>query len=376
MSFLKRYKIKNILQAMLWIIVGCGSTVLLIAAVKKNDDKRCTGININISGVINHYFIDKKDVEKIISTYAGDQQVGKSIDIFDLNKMEGALKKDIWIKNAEMFFDNNGILQIDIEEREPVARVFTPGGSTFYIDSSLMMLPLSDKFSARLPVFTGFPSEAKVLKRADSALLKDVRNLSIAIQNDPFLMGMIDQVDITGQRSFEMIPKIGNQLIVFGDASDVSQKFRKLRLFYKNILIKTGWSRYSVINLQYKGQVVGKIRGADDVTADSLRTVQLIELIAANTEKMAGDSIKTFAQDSDKNTADSTMIQQSMQRDETTEAPGIPEPVVKEVLPPVIKETPKVQPAVKPKVEVKKPVTIKKKPKAVIEKKVPVKNDY
>src|SRR4051812_19960773 len=107
MSLLKRYRIKTILLAVLWIVIGCGSTVLLIAAVKKNDQKRCTGINIDISGVNNHYFIDKKDVKNIISIYAGERQIGKPIDDFDLNKMEGSLKKEIWIKDAEIFFDNN-----------------------------------------------------------------------------------------------------------------------------------------------------------------------------------------------------------------------------------------------------------------------------
>ncbi|MBK6829167.1 MAG: hypothetical protein IPG86_20990 [Chitinophagaceae bacterium] len=62
-----------------------------------------------------------------------------------------------------------------VEEREPVARIFTSGGNTFYIDSSNTMLPLSEKFSARLPVFTGFPSEAKVLSKADSNLLNDIK---------------------------------------------------------------------------------------------------------------------------------------------------------------------------------------------------------
>ncbi|MEJ7627685.1 MAG: hypothetical protein WKF35_12535 [Ferruginibacter sp.] len=377
MSFFKRYKIVNILQGILWIIIGLGSTVLLIAAVKKNENKKCRGININISGVSNHYFIDKKDINRIIAYHTGAEPGGTSINEFQLKKIEGALQRNIWIKNAEMYFDNNGILQVSIEEREPIARIFTTGGNTFYIDSSLMILPLSEKLSARLPVFTGYSGDADILKRADKELLKDIRIISTAIQKDPFLMGMIEQVDIIAQRNFEMIPKMGNQLIVFGDASEAEEKFRKLKLFYKNIQLKTGWSRYSVINLQYKGQVVGKIRGADDVSADSLRTVQLMMMIAANTEKMAGDSLKTFIQDSDKNTADSSMIKQSIQRDETGDEPWVNEPLIKEETLPAVKKTSEIQ-IVKPAV-VKKSIPIQKKkqpvkkPKAVMDKTI---NDY
>jgi len=385
MNLLTRYKIKEILLGILWIIIGFGSTVLLIAAVKKNDAMKCAGLNIQISGVSKNYFIDKNDVENIISEYAGNQIKGMPTENFDLKKMEKALENNIWIKNAEIFFNNNNVLEVIINEREPLARVFTVGGSTFYIDSSLMILPLSEKFSARVPLFTGFPAEVNMLKKVDSGLLKDIKILSTEIQQDAFLMGMIEQVDITNQKYFEMIPKIGNQLIVFGDAVDAKEKFRKLRLFYKTILVKTGWNYYSVINLQYKAQVVGKIRGAEDITSDSLRTVQMMQIIAANTEKMASDSIKTFAQDSEKNTADSTMILHSIQRDEATES-YMPETMIDNPGIQGINETQKEQPKVKLKIEEKnnaiKPVAVKKKspevkkPKAIMEKKPLYNNDY
>ena len=64
----------------------------------------------------------------------------------DLAAMEKALQKDQWIKNAEMFFDNNNVLQVKIVEREPIARIFTTSGASFYMDSSLKRLPLSDNF--------------------------------------------------------------------------------------------------------------------------------------------------------------------------------------------------------------------------------------
>lgn len=339
MKVLSKRKIKNLLQGFVWVLAACGSIVLLVAAVRKNDKKECKGINVDIEGVSNHYFIDKKDVEQIIQMYEGDQKVGKPIANFDLDKMEKALQKNIWIKNAQIYFDNNGLLQVDITEREPVARIFSRGGSSFYIDSSLMMLPLSDRLSARLPVFTGFPSEAAVLHKRDSSLLRDIKTISLEIQGDPFLNSMIDQVDITTQRQFEMVPKIGNQVIVFGEATDAKNKFRGLKLFYKNVITKVGWSKYSSINLQYKNQVVGKIRGADDVSADSVRTIQLMQLIAVNTERMAADTSRAVVPENDKNTTDSTIILHSIQRDETQEPVIVTMPYFEEPVAPVKTET-------------------------------------
>jgi cell division protein FtsQ len=139
-------------------------------------------------------------------------------------------------------------------------------------------------------VFTSFPSDKKVLLSADSMLLRGILTVSMAIQTDSFLMAMIDQVDITPQRNFEMIPKFGNTIIVFGDGKDVPEKFNKLKLFYKEIIMQAGWNKYSAINVQYKNQVVANRKGAVDVSADSIRTLQLMKLIAENAERMSADS--------------------------------------------------------------------------------------
>ncbi len=367
----KRYSIKKILLAIMWLGISAAVSVLLVAAIRKNDAAKCREVEVKIFGIeAEEKFVDEKDVLLTINTICGENPVGKTSGTFNLRKIETELQKSDWIKSAQLFFDNANILQVKIYERAPVARVFTVNGRSFYIDTALKMLPLSDKLSARLPVFTGFPSDNIVLSAADSSLLQDVRDISLAIQKDSFRMAMIEQVDITAQRSFEMIPKIGTQLIVFGDAENAEAKFEKLKLFYKNIIVKTGWNKYSVINVQYKNQVVAKIRGQEDKTADSVRTLQMMQLIAANAARMAEDSAQTIVPDNSTNTADSSMIQQSIQREDNIEVsnatfgdPLQPEnpPVVKK---PVANPLPSAKPSVV-KAETPKPVPVKPKPAVV-----------
>lgn len=312
-----KLNIRKLLFTFLWVAIAGAGIVLLQAAAHSQNVKKCKDVQIDISGVNNNFFIDKADVLSIIKNFVGGNPVGRSLNSFNLRDIENNLEKDVWIKNAELFFDNNDVLQVNVDEREPAARLFSADGNTFYIDSSLKILPLSEKFSARLPVFTGFPhSSNKAMKAADSSLLRSVLFISEKLLADSFLMAMVDQVDITAQRNFEMIPKLGNQLIVFGDAADADEKFNKLKLFYRKVITTTGWDRYSVINLQYKNQVVAKIKGAEDKTSDSLRTLQIMQMIAERAERQAADSVRTFLQDSEKNTADSTLIQQSMEREE------------------------------------------------------------
>lgn len=348
----------------LWVAVGAGVIVLLVAAIHKEDTRKCTGINVVIKGVSNNFFVDRKEILQAINEYIDGSPEGQPVELLNLKSLEADLQKNIWVKNAQLFFDNNAVLQVKITEREPVARVFTSTGNTFYIDSSATMLPLSDKYSARLPVFTNFPSDKKVLIKTDSLLLRNIYTLSMALQADPFWMGMIDQVDITAQRTFELLPKIGNTVIVFGDAANAEEKLHKLLLFYKKVLSKTGWDKYSVVNVQYANQLVARRKDAEDKKIDSLKTLQLVQLMAMTAEQQANDSLPMIRTDDEHNTTDVNLIQQSMQRDddaENTEASeslpslGIPLNVSPLLVHPLPVKKPMTAPVAKQAVKIKKP---------------------
>ena len=82
-----------------------------------------------------------------------------------------------------------------------------------------MRLPLSEKLSARVPMFTSFPSERAHLSRPDSQLLASVKELAMFIQADEFWKAQVAQVDITPE-GFEMIPTVGNHIVTLGKDGD------------------------------------------------------------------------------------------------------------------------------------------------------------
>jgi cell division protein FtsQ len=290
MALKSKFTFKKILTAMVWVLIASGTVVLLVAAISKRNNERCTKVEINIAGVQNNFFIDKKDVFSILENVNNGTLESKPLHSIDLALMETELQKSKWIKNAELFFDNNDILQVKITEREPIARIFSTSGASYYLDSSLARLPLSDKFSARLPVFTSFPTDVIVLSHNDSTIIKDIRILSEFINSNPFWMAQIDQVDISSAGDFDLIPKLGNQVIHFGKADNYQQKFNSLLCFYKQVLSKKGWDSYSVIDAQFKGQIVGIRRDANEIKMDSLRSVQIMKAIIANAQRHVNDS--------------------------------------------------------------------------------------
>ena len=208
-----------------WALLGASTLVLLVAAMYKKSNKTFFALNSKNNVYEAHgtnYFIDEKEVISIVRT--DGEVVGQEMANVNLKLLESRLEKDRWISNAELFFDNKQVLQVRIGEKEPVARIFTTGGNSFYIDSLCRRLPLSDKLSARIPMFTSFPSDRQVLAKPDSQLLADVKDLAMFIQADDFWKAQVAQVDIT-PTGFEMIPTLGSHVVVLGKGGgDYQQK--------------------------------------------------------------------------------------------------------------------------------------------------------
>src|SRR5688572_13597178 len=254
---------------MLWVCISAGMLSLLIAAIGKKNREDCTDYTIAIKGAEENYFIDADDINKLLRSGAGSGLKGKKIKEINLKKLEQLLRDNVWIRKAEMWFDNRNVLHVEVYEREPIARIFTTAGNTFYIDSTEKKLPLSNKLSARVPVFTGF-IDKKVYSGKDSLLLTDVKNIATYIKNDPFWMSQVAQIDITPERNFELSPVVGNHLIKLGNGKDIQKKFNRLMIFYKQVLAPKGFDAYSTIDVQYSGQVVGTRRGTEKSKVDTV----------------------------------------------------------------------------------------------------------
>lgn len=291
---------KRIIQA-LWIAMGIATLVLLGAAMQQKNKKVCVDVKIEISGAEEHMFIDEKDILQIIN--ASGNVIGKEIASIGLQQMEAELEVNAWVKNAELFFDNNQVLQVNIQERQPIARIFTVQGSSFYLDTAAVRLPLSEKLTARVPVFTNFPNDKKVMSKGDSIVLRQVIEIGKYIVNDSFWMAQIAQVDVTPSATFEIVPVLGNHLVSIGDASDLENKFNRLYTFYKKAWIQNGMNTYERLDVRYNNQVVAIKRGWSAARVDSAKATQIANTMVVPSADSIMQTIQTSTPKINKDTA-------------------------------------------------------------------------
>ena len=283
-----RKTIKRVLFITMWLAIGSGMVTLLAAAMRNQKTERCTSINIKIKSEEAVLFLREKDVMKILHAGASGELKGQPRLAFDLMKLERLLEENVWIRDSELYFDNKGILHVTVSERKPVARVFTVTGSTFYIDKDEKQMPLSETRAASVPVFTGFPVK-KVVSKRDKELLHEIRTTAEFISNNSFWSAQVSQIDITRDREMEMVPVVGNHIVKLGEPKDLSTKFQRLFAFYKNVLSKTGFDKYKMIDVQYHGQVIG-VKG-NSSRVDSVQLRKNVEKLLQLARDMQNDSL-------------------------------------------------------------------------------------
>jgi len=228
---------------------------LAISAKLDREQQVVTDIAIHIDHTTGHFFITEEDVMETLNELLPDS--GVSINTNHLSKLESTLDKMPQIERSNVFVDNLGKVTININQRQPVYRVIRQNMKSYYVDKAGYKFPVSNKYTASVPVVTGFIADnGKNVGPMETDLSQSIRNVMLTLIEDDFLSAQFGQLDVTDKGELELIPRVGNHVVQLGNSNDVEDKLKRLNIFYQEGLKKSGWNTYKVINLKYKNQVV------------------------------------------------------------------------------------------------------------------------
>ena len=236
-------RIKNIIG---FSLLGIYVIVMMSFVNVAYNEKHCSGIDIVIQDSITTRFVQKNDVSQILK----DKEYNiltKVPSQIDLHLIEKDIKEHSSIKDCDCFLLSNGTLRIDISQRHPIARVIT-NKYNFYIDESGSEMPPSTFYTAHVPIITGYVKKDLVGT--------DLFKIANIIHQDIFLEAQIEQINVTSNGEYVLIPRAGRQTIELGNAENLGVKFKSLKALYLQIFNKNAWNKYKTISLKYDGQVV------------------------------------------------------------------------------------------------------------------------
>jgi cell division protein FtsQ len=239
-------------------VVLIGLSFLIAFSERKRGGSVCKDIVVELDNLNENHFLDEADVMQLVEG-SGQPVKGIGIDRIKLKEIEKKLKYDKHILDAELFGDLKGNLIVNVELRRPIARIVQNDAPDAYIAEDGVVMPVSDKYTSRVVLISGAVKhflESEDLNKSEEG--KQLMEMIEFINEDKFWKAQVAQLDISRDGKIVIFPQVTGQRVEFGKAENIEVKFKKLMIFYKEILPTRGWTRYERVNLEYEGQVVAE----------------------------------------------------------------------------------------------------------------------
>lgn len=227
---------------------------------------RCGGVSIDLRDSSRYHFVTKRSLLNMV--HSNGKILGKPAEELPLSEIESRIKGMRELREAEVYVAVDGTLHVYADQRDPVMRVIPDEGGDFFVDEDGVLVRKRNLYNPRLHVVGGNITISQKMLDGVSVLDTTIRNSILTdifhmikyIDNDDFWAAQIDQIYVDNNNEIDLIPRVGNHLIHLGTTENLDGKLRNLEQFYDKVLPEVGWNKYSLINLEYKNQIVCKKR--------------------------------------------------------------------------------------------------------------------
>ena len=251
-----KFNIKREIKIFAAVLVVVG----IIAFTERNQSRASIkDITIKMVNVNENHFLDENDVLDFMQLDKENLK-GASLGRVNLKEIEQKIQREPFVKDAQLYSDLKGNLVVRTELRRPIARIVRNDGPDGYIAEDGTVMPVSDRFTARVLLISG-PYVRSLLDKKNLNDFEEGKNLLAlieSIRDDEFWNAQIAQLEINSKMRITIFPQVGDERIEFGKPENTEAKFKKLMIFYKEILPRMGWNKYDRVNLEYEGQIVAE----------------------------------------------------------------------------------------------------------------------
>lgn len=273
---------KHILIGFTWAISLGGLVVLMSFIEVKKAGVYCKEVKVYIPG--SQYFIDRQEVDNILKVHR-HQLIGRNMESINIHELEKRLKANPFVQSAKVYEDMDGIIKVEISQRQPMIRIMNQFDQDYYIDQNGIKIPISSNFTARVIAANGYIDEAfgNKVDTLHTEIARELFKTAVFISRDSLWTAQIAQIYVNQDHELELIPRVGTNRILLGNADSLEAKFSNLLTFYKKAMPQVGWDRYKQINIKFARQVVG-------VRSDSFKKDSLKAVAKADSLKMSKDT--------------------------------------------------------------------------------------
>ena len=203
----------------------------------RSKNRKIKEIQINYTNLVSnsHSFLEEKYITEqnihnlLFVGISPEEELVNQLSIYDL---EQKLDAHPMVQNSEIFTTIDGILKIK-------------GHKFSYMDSEGKEMPLSEAYSARVPIVRG----------VSESVWNETFEVIKYIYDDNVLSKNIIEI-VADKGVFHLKMRSANFDVVLGNSEELKTKFNNLKAFYKKADKDNFLEKYNQVNLQYSNQVV------------------------------------------------------------------------------------------------------------------------
>lgn len=210
----------------------------------KNQNRKLSKTMVQFVGE-NNQFLTRETVNKLLIENNSDIKTLTKVKL-DLNKLEKIVNKNNMVEKSQVFLSIDGVLIAIVKQRTPIVRVIN-NDTSFYVDYQGNKMPLSDDYSARVPLVLG---EINNNNRAE------LHTLFKYIYDDDFLKKNIIGIQLFNNGAIKLMNRNYNYEIDFGRSQNIEKKFNNYKAFFQKAVQDSSITKYKTITLRFTQQVV------------------------------------------------------------------------------------------------------------------------
>lgn len=240
--------------------------LVLLSFVHSEHAKTSVTVNFKLNSTEGDPFLVEKDVEDLVYSRF-DSLDGKAFSEIPLSQIEFLIESNPSVRNAEVFIETRGKLEIEIDLKKVIARIKPDTTDGFYIDENGGTMPWVSRHTPRVLTVSGHLAQYNRFVKdslidvdlsTHTKLVQDVFQLASFLESHPYWKAQIGQVYIEENGDAVLIPLMGDHEFIVGDLSNCEQKLEKVKVFHDQIAQKVGWEKYKIVNLKFDNQIICK----------------------------------------------------------------------------------------------------------------------
>ncbi len=243
-------------QTIVHVVIAALLVVAVIAAGVSSSrhvgDPVCGTAQIIVKDSTERQYVHAGELQQMLHQ-AGLWPVGRTLSQISSHEIEQHLLTHPMLRSAECYELAKGEVRIVVRQRQPMMLV--RGDEHYYLDTDRKMMPVRASVNTPVVVVSGRIGR----QQAEGEMYDFVEWL----QDNDFWRDKIRSIRVVTPKMIELTDESDGHsyTIVLGQLTGAEKRMDELQVLYEKGFdkLRTGYPKYKQIDLQYKGQIVGRM---------------------------------------------------------------------------------------------------------------------